>query len=126
MSEKTKRVAKGVYQTKNGRYQAFDSKWYVGTYDSLTEAVIARDRAKAKRAKPKVERVCIPLDGFQDRLNEAIWKSDLDITEIAERTGINKTSIYNYRYYGKQPRVGALARLAVVLNVSSDWLLGIG
>ena len=120
---------KGIQKTKQGRYAAFDSKWYVGTYDSLTEAMIAKDEARCKRLgitngareRRKIER----LDGFQDRLIEAINNSNLDMAEISRRTGIAKTTLRSYRDEGIQPRALAIAKLAIVLNVSADYLLGI-
>ena len=120
---------KGIQITKKGRYQALDSKWYVGTYDSLTEAVVARDKARCtrlgitngERERRKIKR----LDCFQDRLTEAIEKSNLDMAEISRRTGISKASLFGYRDEGIQPRAMAIAKLAIVLNVSSDYLLGL-
>lgn len=120
---------KGIQKTKQGRYAVFDSKWYVGTYDSMTEAVIAKDKSRIKRLgitdgveeRNKIKR----LGCFQTRLNEAILKSNLDMREISRRSGISLASLYNYRDDGVQPKIYALAKLAIVLNVSSDWLLGI-
>lgn len=124
------RPYKGIEKTNKGRYAAYDAKWYVGTYDSLTEAVVARDKARCKRLEitdgSRERKIIKRLDGFQDRLGKAINKSHLDMAEISRRTGISKASLFGYRDEGIQPRAMAIAKLAIVLNVSSDYLLGIG
>lgn len=124
------RLYKGIQITKKGRYIAYDSKWYVGTYDSLTEAMMARDKAKYKRLNisdgTNERRRIKRLGCFQDRFREAISNSNLDMAEISRRTGLSKASLYGYRDEGVQPKALAIAKLAIVLNVSSDYLLGIG
>ena len=120
---------KGIVITKKGRYSAYDSKWYVGTYDSLTEAIIAKDKARIHRLgitdgvheRRRIKR----LGCFQPRLREAIAKSNLDMREISRRSGISLASLYGYRDDGIQPKAFSVAKLAIVLHVSSDWLLGI-
>lgn len=120
---------KGILVTKKGRYAAYDSKWYVGTYDSLTEALIAKDEARRTRLgitdgvaeKRKITR----LEGFQSRIREAMLNSNLDMREISRRSGISLANLYKYRDEGIQPKAYTLAKLAIVLHVSSDWLLGI-
>ena len=120
---------KGIVVTKKGRYAAYDSNWYVGTYDSLTEALIAKDNARRHRLgitdglaeRRKIKR----LEGLQSRIGEAMANSNLDMREISRRSGISLASLYEYRDEGVQPKAYTLAKLAIVLHVSSDWLLGI-
>lgn len=64
------------------------------------------------------------VDGLRDRLEEAIFASGMDLTEISKRSGISRTLIWSYRFDGKQPSCYSLVRLAKTLNVSTDWLLG--
>ena len=116
----------GVIKRKDGKYYSKYSSTYLGVYDSVLEAVMARDREKMRRQRlPKTDRKTIRIGGFGERLNEAIWASGLSDTEISRRTGISRSCIWSYRYTATMPPSGSLARLAVVLNVSSDWLLGI-
>lgn len=65
------------------------------------------------------------VDGLRDRLEDAIWKSGMDLTEISRKSGISRTLIWSYRFDNKQPSCYSLARLARTLNVSTDWLLGL-
>ena len=61
--------------------------------------------------------------GFSKRLYDAFVTSGLDVTEISKRTGISRSSVYGYMYYGITPNIKALIALCVVLKVSSDYLL---
>lgn len=88
----------------------------------MLEAVIARDKYKREHPYDKRREV---IFGFSDRLNEAIWKSDMDLSEICVRSKVSRSCLWSYRYTGIQPPAWALARLAVTLGVSTDWLLGI-
>ena len=112
----------GVTLMPSGRYQCRVNGKHIGMFDSVLEAVIARD--KYKREHPYDKRRIV-IFGFADRLNEAIWKSDLDLVEICRRSKISRSALWGYRYTGIQPPAWALARLATTLNVSSDYLLGI-
>ena len=116
----------GVIKRKDGKYYSRYSSTYLGVYDSVLEAVMARDREKNRRQKlPKSERKQIHIEGFAERLNEAIWASDMDVSEICRRTGISRSCMWSYRYTATMPPSGNLAKIAVVLDVSADWLLGI-
>lgn len=117
----------GVIKRKDGKYYSRYSSTYLGVYDSVLEAVMARDREKIRRQQlPRSERKQIHIEGFAERLNKAIWASDMDISEICRRTGISRSCMWSYRYTATMPPSGNLARIAVVLGVSTDWLLGIG
>lgn len=71
-------------------------------------------------AKPTVT-----VDGLADKINRAIYDSPLTLTTICERAKISRHMLWQYRYYSVTPSALVLARLAVVLNVSIDYLLGI-
>lgn len=116
----------GITKQRNGKYRSRYSSTDLGQYDSVLEAVMARDREMIRRQKvPRKERQSIRIEGFAERLNEAIWASDMDISEICRRAGISRSCMWSYRYTATMPPSGNLARLAVVLNVSADYLLGI-
>ncbi len=65
------------------------------------------------------------VQGLNDKLNKAIYDSDLSLNEICERAKISRHQLWEYRYYAVTPSALVLARLAVVLNISTDYLLGI-
>lgn len=68
-------------------------------------------------------RTCV-IDGFSERLQQATFDSGLTNTEICKRARIDRNSLFNY-ISGFMPVSDKLARLAVVLNVSTDYLLGL-
>ena len=117
-------MAKNI-QYSNGRYEVTVRGEYIGKYDSLLEATIARDKAREKIPKKVYERKTVRIAGFTDRLNEAVYKSNMDMSEIAKRSQISRQALQQYRIYGVTPKCDALARLAITLNVSTDWLLGL-
>lgn len=63
------------------------------------------------------------LIGFADRLSRAIYESGLNCTEIANRVGCDRKSIYSYRDNESNPDVFVVAKLCCVLGVSADYLL---
>lgn len=63
------------------------------------------------------------LIGFSDRLARAIYDSGLTCTEIANRVGCERKSIYAYRDNESNPDVFTVASLCCVLGVSADYLL---
>ena len=72
----------------------------------------------------KTEIVDCPIYGLSDRLAQAIYDTGLSKSEICRRAKINRSSLVNYDY-GRTPRTYVLFKLAPVLNVSVDWLLGL-
>lgn len=116
----------GITKQRNGKYRSRYSSTDLGQYDSVLEAVMARDREMIRRQKvPRKERQSIRIEGFAERLNEAIWASDMDISEICRQSGISRSCMWSYRYTATMPPSGILARIAITLNVSADYLLGI-
>ena len=65
------------------------------------------------------------IEGFADRLNEAIWDTGLDTREIERRAMVAHNNMWSYRERGVTPKCDVLIRLAITLDVSVDWLLGI-
>lgn len=65
------------------------------------------------------------VQGLHEKLEDAICKSPLTLTEICNRSKISRRMLYEYRYCGITPSALVLARLAVTLNISTDYLLGI-
>lgn len=102
----------GVIKREDGRYYSRYSSTYLGIYDSVLEAVIARDKEKMRRQQlPKKSKEWIKIEGFSERLNEAIWASNLDISEISRKTGISRSCIWSYRYTVTMPPSGNLAKV---------------
>ena len=60
-----------------------------------------------------------------ERLQQAIWKSDLSTKEVARRAGISRSLLNAYISGDSTPGAENLLRLCDVLRVSSDWLLGL-
>lgn len=65
------------------------------------------------------------VDGLRDRLEDAIFSSGMDISEISRKSGVSRNLLWAYRFDNKQPSCYSLMRLAKTLNVSTDWLLGL-
>ena len=59
------------------------------------------------------------------RLRETRLQRGLSQQEAASRAGISMNSLYHYEKGNKVPSAVVLARLAEVLNVSTDYLLGL-
>lgn len=65
------------------------------------------------------------LNGFGERLDEAIIRSGLEPGQLSKISGVARGTIWKYRCYGVMPSTSNLARLCVALKVSADYLLGI-
>lgn len=63
------------------------------------------------------------VEGLSKRLEECLLKSDLSLTEIEKRTGINHTHISRYISGAMNPSVYTIAILAKLLNVTTDYLI---
>ena len=57
-----------------------------------------------------------------DRVKEVSKKNGLSLTELAIKAGIGEKSIYSWNK--REPTVATLQKVADVLNVSTDYLLG--
>ena len=65
------------------------------------------------------------IKGFDRRLKRAIADSNLTLTDICRKSGVSRSNLWAY-CQGGNPSIYSLKRLAVTLNVTSDYLLGIG
>ena len=68
-------------------------------------------------------------DTFKDRLRKAMKNKEMSVSELSEKTGLNRTTIYLYLKpyrYKRGSCLGAnnLEALADVLGVTMDWLWG--
>lgn len=61
---------------------------------------------------------------LKDRLAEGLSLRGMRATDLAEKTGINKTTISYYMNGKTVPRSSKLYLIARALNVSEAWLLG--
>lgn len=64
------------------------------------------------------------MEKVKDRLYQAMAIRGIKPTELANKVGINKSSISNYLAGRYEPNAEKIHRFAVALNVSEGWLLG--
>ena len=62
---------------------------------------------------------------FLERLNEALKLSPLSQMEIAEKLGVNKATITNYKKGKISPSLETFYELCKILDISADYLLGL-
>lgn len=65
------------------------------------------------------------VDGFRDRLLKAIENKKMSIRQVGVLTGISSNSMNCYINEGQMPSCVNLVKLAKLLKVSTDWLLGL-
>lgn len=65
------------------------------------------------------------ISGFSERLSTAIINKGLTDSEVSKRVGLQHGAVCSYINYHKMPTCKTLARLSQVLDVSTDYLLGI-
>jgi transcriptional regulator with XRE-family HTH domain len=64
--------------------------------------------------------------GFGDRLKQKIKEKGMTDAEFQRRCGLTgKSAVYRITMEHKMPCVSVLVKMANVLNVSTDWLLGL-
>lgn len=61
---------------------------------------------------------------IKDRLNEALKLRGMNISELAEKSGLNKSSVSRYLSGYMIPRSKAIEKMAIALKVSPAWVLG--
>ena len=61
---------------------------------------------------------------YSVRLRNTLELLDIKQSELAKKSGITETTISNYINAKKTPRLGVIEKIADVLNVSVDYLLG--
>lgn len=67
----------------------------------------------------------IYLSEIQKRLRDEIKSSTLSQKEIAERLGINPSTVSKYLRLDKFPALDTFANLCEILDVSADDILGL-
>ena len=123
MNKSYTRVERNISLLRGKYYQVHVRGRYLGTYPTLEDARSARDVFWAGEDKYKSH--IARIDGLQDRFNQAVTDSGLSIADISKQTHICTGNLCRYFNEGLVPKVDNLAKLAVCLNVSTDWLLGL-
>ena len=67
----------------------------------------------------------IKIEDIQKRLREAIRTSAISQKELAERLGINPSTVSKYLRQDKYPSLETFANICVILEESADDILGI-
>ena len=67
----------------------------------------------------------IRIDEIQKRLREAIALSPISQKELAEKLGVNPSTISKYMRLDKFPSIDTFANLCEILDVSADEILGL-
>lgn len=67
----------------------------------------------------------IELKDIQKRLREEIKGSNLSQKQIAEKLGINPSTISKYLRLDKFPAIDTFANLCEILDISADDILGL-
>ncbi|MGM9613978.1 MAG: helix-turn-helix domain-containing protein [Oscillospiraceae bacterium] len=62
---------------------------------------------------------------LSQRIREARIANHMSQVELAKKLGVSKQSLSNWENDNIQPSVEMLTRMAVQLNVSTDYLLGL-
>ena len=67
----------------------------------------------------------IKIEDIQKRLREAIEYGELSQKEIAEKLGINPSTVSKYMRLDKYPSLDTFANLCQILDISADEILGL-
>lgn len=71
-------------------------------------------------------RKSIVVEGFRDRLYEAIEDTGLSKTAMAEKCGFSRKIFYDgWESFRSQLNSGYLMKFCSITGVSADWLLGL-
>ena len=65
------------------------------------------------------------IEGFDRRLLKAIDNKDMSCRQVCLMTGISTNSMNNYINEDQMPSCINLVKLSKLLNVSTDYLLGL-
>ena len=65
------------------------------------------------------------MDSFKERLELAMQRKNISAAELSKMTGINEGSISQYRKGAYQANQRNLEKLALALDVSIPWLMGV-
>ena len=64
------------------------------------------------------------IEGFSERMDEAIYEAGFSKVELAKLIGCDRRSLYT-PCTNRMLSSGYLAKLCAYTNVSADWLLGL-
>ena len=67
----------------------------------------------------------ITIQEIQKRLREAIEYSDISQKELAQKLGINPSTVSKYMRLDKYPSLDTFANICEILDVSADEILGL-
>lgn len=109
----------GYIQKMGNKYRLYIKNQYKGSFDTREEADIARESYRETYDPVEIS-IFLPL--FAERLNEAIGQRS--VISVCRQARIARSNIDRY-LNGDTPSVKNLISLALALNVSTDWLLGI-
>lgn len=65
-----------------------------------------------------------PIDEFKNRFNKILFFKAIKPVELAEKTGLSKSTISHYMSGYTKPKSDRLYMLAKALNVNEAWLMG--
>lgn len=66
------------------------------------------------------------MEIFRERLRAEIKASGLTVKEFAAKVGVSPEMVTQYYTTKKLPRLDTFSRICAVLDVSADYLLGLG
>ena len=67
----------------------------------------------------------IKIEDIQKRLREAIEYGTISQKELAEKLGINPSTVSKYMRLDKYPSLDTFANICEILDVSADEILGL-
>lgn len=67
----------------------------------------------------------IDIREIQKRLREAIQYGDITQKELAEKLGVNPSTVSKYMRLDKYPALDTFANICEILDISSDEILGL-
>ena len=67
----------------------------------------------------------ITIQDIQKRLREAIQYSNISQKELAEKLGVNPSTVSKYMRLDKFPSIDTFANICQILDVSADDILGL-
>lgn len=67
----------------------------------------------------------ITIQEIQNRLREAIKYSNVSQKELAEKLGINPSTVSKYMRKDKYPSLDTFANICEILDLSADDILGL-
>ena len=67
----------------------------------------------------------IKIEEIQKRLREAIKYSNLTQKQLAEKLGVNPSTVSKYMRLDKYPSLDTFANICALIDVSADDILGL-